>query len=532
MKQSGARFLEVPLVWASALLTGLVSVAVLCGRWTNNTFLAGLGFHETSVSGIIAFLLIAMAVGMILSALHKLAVAMSLATLVAAVSVLELLRANGSFPAMFYPASLETAPVNASISAIIFSASLLIASRKRVSPEHIAVAFVLGLIGLVVPVLALYGYATGSKAAYSWASRSLPPGTALLLFTVGTGLCRLCWARYRSPGARLAEVLRGIQFIGGSVVLITVVLSACFAVLPVLDGPDGSRDSLTSIAVSLSLLVIVASGFLYILIGKLVRQISFLESKLKHSLLTVEEELNLRKQAQIEAEGSLREKEILLREVHHRVKNNLQIVSSILNLHLRREGSRKVASALLESVNRIQSIAILHETLYRTSNFSNINLEQYLSELAGNIQGSYDLPRRLKISIDAHGLTLDMDRVIPIGLILTELFTNSLKYAFPVAKPAAVIRIMIAPLAGGAMLFSYADNGVGFPPGFTAAESASLGWRLILMLVAQLRGEVNIVPGEGAQVEIHIPPQKSEMERVSLVAEEKYDEAQNSNSGR
>ncbi len=139
-------------------------------------------------------------------------------------------------------------------------------------------------------------------------------------------------------------------------------------------------------------------------------------------------------------EAALKEKEVLLQEVHHRVKNNLQIIYSLLRLQGRQQKDQQTAQILLDSQNRVKSIALIHEKLYRSENFSNINLAQYIPSLAANLFSSYKISGdTIDLEIQVEAISLDIDNAILCGLIINELISNSLKYAFLAEKGAELV---------------------------------------------------------------------------------------------
>ncbi|HEX5063027.1 MAG TPA: histidine kinase dimerization/phosphoacceptor domain -containing protein, partial [Kofleriaceae bacterium] len=178
-------------------------------------------------------------------------------------------------------------------------------------------------------------------------------------------------------------------------------------------------------------------------------------------------------------EQSLREKEILLREIHHRVKNNLQIVSSLLNLQSQRQPA-EIQSAFLDSTARIRSIALVHENLYQMGNFATINEDAYLRALVTSLQQTYG--STVEIEIEDHGVELDMDTAILCGLIVNELVSNALKHAFPDAQEGKII-VSLAELQSGNIVLEVRDNGVGLP---REQRDASLGQTMGFQIVKSL----------------------------------------------
>lgn len=214
----------------------------------------------------------------------------------------------------------------------------------------------------------------------------------------------------------------------------------------------------------------------------------------------------------IEAEeqilASMEEKDALLKEIHHRVKNNLQIVSSLLNLQASRFEDKNMMDAFRESQNRVRSMALIHEKLYRSNNLARIRFDEYIKELGQFLMRTYNDPvRRIQLDVKADAVNLDIDSAIPCGLIINELVTNSIKHGFPIthhspfSKPAR-ITINLALIQEHQIQFTIADNGIGFPADRDFQNSGSLGLQLVTSLTRQLGGEVTFKSNQGAQTKI------------------------------
>lgn len=205
-----------------------------------------------------------------------------------------------------------------------------------------------------------------------------------------------------------------------------------------------------------------------------------------------------RKDAQRKMLENLHEKEVLLKEVHHRVKNNLQIISSILNLQSSYVGGdKRMLELLRDSQDRVRSMSFIHESLYQTKNFSSIDLGNYIDSLARNLMLSYSLTGRVKLNTDVQKVELGLDQAIPCGLILNELLSNALKHAFPGGGEGIIdLRVL---LDGSRVSITVADNGVGLPADFHDEHSANLGLQLVQTLTEQIDGRIERKPGKGAQ---------------------------------
>ncbi len=205
----------------------------------------------------------------------------------------------------------------------------------------------------------------------------------------------------------------------------------------------------------------------------------------------------------IKQTASLREKEILLREIHHRVKNNMQILSSLFRLQVRRANSEEMRTVLADSEARIRSMGLLHEKLYKSDSISRINLQDYLRSLTNEIMRmSAGRKAPINIQLNAGGMHLGLDTALPCGLIVTELVSNSLKYAFPdKSKPGNII-VSISQTEDGEFSLVVWDDGVGLPDDFKPEECKSLGMRLVTMLTDQLHGELYFDGKGGTKTEV------------------------------
>lgn len=194
----------------------------------------------------------------------------------------------------------------------------------------------------------------------------------------------------------------------------------------------------------------------------------------------------------------LDERDWLLKEVHHRVKNNLQIVISLLNsqaLHLSNETAKQ---ALRESKNRIQAISIIHQKLYKSDSFSGVDMTFYVSELLDFIQDSFSIRDMVEITADLDCAEMDVSQAVPFGLIINEAITNAIKYAVPFAKRPA-IKVTLH-CTDNKIALSISDNGPGLPTNFDPLRSSTFGINLIVGLVRQLRGQINFVNKEGTTI--------------------------------
>jgi two-component sensor histidine kinase/HAMP domain-containing protein len=204
----------------------------------------------------------------------------------------------------------------------------------------------------------------------------------------------------------------------------------------------------------------------------------------------LEQEVAERKRVEEKITASLKEKEVLLKEIHHRVKNNLQVVSSMLKIQSGYSKDKKTADLFRESQNRVRSIALIHEMLYRSKNLSKIDFSEYIRPITTHLMRSYGVdPGRITLNIDVEDVFLDLDDAIPCALIINELFSNSLKHAFPESGKGDVY---IHLYRGGDRKFTLliGDDGVGLPEGMDLKKIDSLGLQLVDALVDQLGGTI------------------------------------------
>lgn len=202
---------------------------------------------------------------------------------------------------------------------------------------------------------------------------------------------------------------------------------------------------------------------------------------------------------------TLKEKEILLKEIHHRVKNNLQIVYSLLRLQRRRVQDPKASEILLDSQNRIKSIALIHEKLYRSESLSKIDLAHYIPNIVTNLFSTYQIDsNRITLHTKIEEISLDIDTAILCGLIINELVSNSLKYAF-LERASGEISIEFTLISDDEIQVKFSDNGVGLPIDLNLAETTSIGLKLVKDLVAQLGGVLVMENKQGAAFRIIFP---------------------------
>jgi PAS domain S-box-containing protein len=204
-----------------------------------------------------------------------------------------------------------------------------------------------------------------------------------------------------------------------------------------------------------------------------------------------------RKKYEKTIEENLKQKEMLLREIHHRVKNNLQIISSLLNLQAGYINEDKYGVMFHESQNRIKAMTLIHEVLYRSGDLSVINIYEYISNLIRHLFNSYRANiNKIRYEIIASGVYLDIDTAIPIGLIINELVSNSLKYAFPDGREG-LISVTIEDMAGNLCLLQCKDTGIGYSGNNDNAGLKTLGLRLVKILADQMSAKSDLITDNG-----------------------------------
>jgi two-component sensor histidine kinase len=203
---------------------------------------------------------------------------------------------------------------------------------------------------------------------------------------------------------------------------------------------------------------------------------------------------------------SLDEKVALLKEVHHRVKNNLQIIISLLNLQGGQIQNAEALNILKTTQMRVRSMALLHETLYRSENLSRVDFAGYLNQITAHLLRSFgSLCSRVKLECHAAGVELGLDQAVPCGLIVNELVCNSMKHAFP-AQRAGQITVDMASGEDRRIVLSVADDGIGLPASLDIDKTQSLGLQLVRILTAQIHGTLEIERQNGAVFRIVFQP--------------------------
>jgi two-component sensor histidine kinase len=220
-------------------------------------------------------------------------------------------------------------------------------------------------------------------------------------------------------------------------------------------------------------------------------------SELEKNNQSLEFEIHENEKAKEQISAALKEKEVLLQEIHHRVKNNMQIIVSLLKMQARKTEDKEFKKLYKESESRIQTMMMIHEKLYGSQNLSHIDFKDYVDELMMALSHSYSAEaKHINREVDIENVFLSIDQAIPCGLIINELVTNSYKYAFE-GKEEGCIKISVTEDSSGLQL-AVEDDGVGFPEGYNIELSETLGCRLIAILVEnQLKGTYSWTSGNG-----------------------------------
>jgi len=215
-----------------------------------------------------------------------------------------------------------------------------------------------------------------------------------------------------------------------------------------------------------------------------------------------------RKQAEAQIQNSLQEKEVLLKEIHHRVKNNLHIISNLLDLQSDYIEDEKVLDLFADSQNRIQTMALIHEQLYQSKDLAKIDFSEYIHTLMDNLLSSYNNTETIiNPRVNVESISLNLETAIPCGLIINELVTNSLKYAFPNGENGEV-GIELHQDEQAKIYLTIRDNGIGIPADFDWQNSSSLGLKLVRILSKQLKAEIEFNGNQGTVVNLKFSPLK------------------------
>lgn len=220
-----------------------------------------------------------------------------------------------------------------------------------------------------------------------------------------------------------------------------------------------------------------------------------------YSIMVIAEDITSKKKATDQLIKSINEKDLLLKEIHHRVKNNIQIISSLLNLQKQHVDSDEFVNILTESQNRIKSMAMIHEKLYHSGDLTRINFAEYIETLVSDLYISYAISaRQVTPVINVENVRFNIETAVPCGLIITELVSNSLKHAFPSDKKGTLTVALKTRTEWNELVIS--DDGVGFPEKFNLEDSKTLGLQLVNILLKQLDGKITLNQNHGTRFKI------------------------------
>jgi PAS domain S-box-containing protein len=220
-------------------------------------------------------------------------------------------------------------------------------------------------------------------------------------------------------------------------------------------------------------------------------------------IMVIVRDVTERSNAETQIRQSLQEKEVLLKEVHHRVKNNMQVISSLLSLQTEHISDPEALSSFRESQNRVRSMALVHEKLYRSESLASINFSEYVRDLLASLKRSYTISN-VDFSIESDDLRLGVDMAIPCGLIINELVSNALKHAFK-GRETGTVQVRIHHNGDGKTSVDVEDNGNGLPADFDSRQSSSLGMQLVSMLTEQIGGSLSVHGGRGTHFTVTFP---------------------------
>lgn len=216
-------------------------------------------------------------------------------------------------------------------------------------------------------------------------------------------------------------------------------------------------------------------------------------------------ELEQLRERNAELTSGLQEREVLLQEVHHRVKNNLQIIASLISMQARKLDDGAPRDILLESKTRVDAIALIHEKLHHSHDFEAVPFSDYIRSLSDNVlcaSGARSVG--VSIDVDTEAISLDVHKAVPCGLILNELLTNAMKHAFP-ERAGGIIRVALKRAGEDRVQLTVSDNGVGLPACNGDAHHSSMGLHLVATLAEQLDGTMEVLSHAGTSVRVVFP---------------------------
>lgn len=222
-----------------------------------------------------------------------------------------------------------------------------------------------------------------------------------------------------------------------------------------------------------------------------------------------------RKQQEESLRSALLAKETLLSEIHHRVKNNLQIIDSLIGMQMDQVAGEQARSALMDSQNRVKAISLVHQILYQSRDFGRIDASEFIASLTHNLVQSYGVDGAcIDLQLDLDPLFLSMDRSLPLGLIVNELVSNALKHAFPDNR-TGTLTIALKLIDDSSAILSVTDTGVGLPPGKGVGDGETLGLQLMEALALQIEAQLEVTARNPTRFELTFDPKQAETDHVS-----------------
>ena len=236
---------------------------------------------------------------------------------------------------------------------------------------------------------------------------------------------------------------------------------------------------------------------------KIILQLNARRENQEDTLLVTLQDITERMEAEAKIQALLEEKQLLLKEVHHRIKNHLHVVTALLSLQAEQAQNPEVQAALKDAINRIYSTMIIYDHLYRSEDFRKVSASQYLTQLLSSLKDQFDA-RHITLHPHIEGKPFEPKFLLNLGMIINELVTNAFKYAFPDNRKGD-IWVHFTRTPEGNYRLTVQDNGVGLPPSFKPEESGHFGFTLVNTLVQQLSGSMDIQNDNGTQITITFP---------------------------
>ncbi|MBZ2164632.1 hypothetical protein K8N75_00995 [Methanobacterium sp. VT] len=421
-------------------------------------------------------------------------------------------------PDALYASSPNRMALAVAVAFILIGSSLLFLSRN--TPKTVNWSQIIALITVFVVALPLIGFLYGSPQLYY-----IPNFTGVAIYAVLLLLWTSLSILFARPDQGLVSNLTSNQlgsYFTQRILPILIIFTIIIGFITYLGVKAGLYDPSFGLSILiLSTLIIYTIIFLWfaITLNKTDFERDKAEEQLKENLDNLEitvkkrtneltnanvllkEEIKERENMEKEIKTSLEEKEMLLKEIHHRVKNNLMIISSLLNLQSGYIKDKESQVIFKESQNRARSMALIHERLYQSTDLKRIDFGEYITSLSNELFHTYVAdPSLIKLKINVDDIFLDINTAIPLGLIVNELITNSLKHAFPDGMNGEIV-IDFHPLDAH-YEFTVIDNGIGFPEDLDYKNNESLGLQLVNSLTDQIDGEIELDRNNGTEFKI------------------------------